>query len=71
MTEKTFNKILLGYMVVLATLMLLCMSITLGYHLFAGHLNLFTFVAFSAMWTISYKFFCWSIADYKKETAKS
>ncbi|ROT11701.1 hypothetical protein EEL50_13445 [Muribaculaceae bacterium Isolate-105 (HZI)] len=71
MKEKTFSKIMNGYMVVLAVLMLLCMTILLGYHSVAGNLNLFTFAAFSAMWYLSFKFVCWSIADYKSEASNS
>lgn len=71
MTEKTFSKIMNGYMVVLAVIMFLCMTTVLGYHLFAGNLNLFTFAAFSAIWYITFKFVCWSVADYKKETSNS
>lgn len=70
MTEKTITKIMHGYQISLAVLMLLCMTSLLGYNLFAGRLNLFTFVCFTAMWIISYKMFCWSIAEYKEDMAK-
>lgn len=71
MKEKTFNKILNGYMVVLAVIMFLCMTSFIGYHLFAGNFNLFTFAAFSAMWYIAFKFVCWSVSDYRKESSNS
>lgn len=70
MTEKTMAKIMHGYMISLAILMLICMTITVGYHLIAGHFNLFTFCCFSAMWVISYKMFRWSVAEYKEDMAK-
>lgn len=67
MTEKTFAKFVNGLQISLATIMLLCMTISFGYHLFAGNLNLFTFVCFTALWTISYKMFRWSVAELKEE----
>lgn len=67
MTERTISKIMHGFQISLATIMLLCMTISFGYHLFAGNLNLFTFLCFLAMWTISYKMFGWSIAEYREE----
>ena len=71
MTDKTFSKIMHGFQISLAVIMLTCMTISFGYHLFAGNLNLFTFICFTAMWTISYKMFCWSIAEYKEELKQS
>lgn len=71
MTEKTFLKIMNGYMVVLAVIMFLCMTTFCVYHLFAGHFNLFTLAAFGTMWYLSFKFVHWSVADYKKDASNS
>lgn len=71
MKEKTIVKIMNGYMVTLAVIMFLCMTIFVFHHLFAGNLNPFTFAAFSAMWFVSFKLLRWSIADYKNETSNS
>ncbi len=70
MTEKTATKIMLGFQLSLAIILLLCMTLFLGYHLIAGNLVPFTFCCFTAMWVISYKMFRWSIAEYKEEMAK-
>ncbi len=70
MTEKTMTKIMLGFQISLAVILLLCMTLTFGYHLLAGNLCLFTFCCFTAMWIISYKMFRWSITEYKEEIAK-
>ncbi len=70
MTEKTATKIMHGFQISLAVILLLCVTISLGYHLIAGNLVLFTFCCFSAMWVISYKMLCWSIAEYKEDMAK-
>lgn len=71
MTERTISKIMHGFQISLASIMLLCMTISFGYHLFAGNLNLFTFVCFTAMWTICYKMFRWSVAELKEELKQS
>ena len=67
MTEKTATKIMHGYQISLAVLMLICMTILLGYNLIAGRLNLFTFACFSALWVISYKMLRWSITECKED----
>lgn len=70
MTEKTATKIMHGFQISLASLMLICISVSYGYHLIAGNMHLFTFCCFTAMWIISYKMFRWSIAEYKEEMSK-
>lgn len=65
MEDVKFDKIFAGGQLVLATIMLVLMTFEYVYHLFAGHMNLITFLAFSAMWVVVYKLFCWSRRDYK------
>lgn len=70
MTEKAMTKIMLGFQICLAVILLICMTLSYGYHLLAGNMHLFTFCCFTAMWIISYKMFRWSIAEYKEEMSK-
>lgn len=70
MTERTIAKIMHGFQIGLATIMLICMTISIGYHFVADHFNLFTFCCFTVMWIIVYKMFRWSIAEYKEDMAK-
>lgn len=71
MTEKTFLKIMNGYMVVLAVIMFLLITTFCVYHLLAGHFNLFTLAAFGAIWYITFKFVHWSVDDFKKDASNS
>lgn len=71
MTEKTFSKIMHGFQISLAVIMLICMTFSFGYHLFAGNLNLFTFFCFAVMWVVCYKMFRWSVAELREELKQS
>lgn len=70
MTEKTMTKIMLGFQICLATILLICMTLSYVYHLLAGNFCLFTFCCFTALWIISYKMFRWSVVEYKEEMSK-
>lgn len=62
---------MLGYIVALASVLLVCMAALFGYHLIAGNLNPVTFVAVAAMSFIAYRMFRRSVTDYRKETSIS
>lgn len=70
MTEKTITKIMHGFQISLAVLMLVLMTIVYGYNLIAGRFDLFLFCCFTVLWIISYKMLRWSIAEYKQDMAK-
>lgn len=63
MNERTFDKIMRGFMIACIGVALICGTVLLGYHLLAGNLNLFTFVAFSAIWYIAYYLLRLTIAE--------
>ena len=69
--EKKFIIAWLIGQLTLAVIMFLLMTASFGYHLFAGNLNLFTFACFAGMWTITYKFVVWSVAELKEEKANA
>lgn len=70
MTEKTATKIMHGFQISLASLMLICISISYCYHLIAGNFKLFIFCCFTIMWIVCFKMFLWSIREYKEDMAK-
>lgn len=70
MTEKSITKMMLGFQVCLAIIMLLCVTLVYWYHLIAGNFCLFTLCCFTALMIISYKMFRWSVAEYKEEMSK-
>lgn len=70
MTEKTFTKIMHGFQIGLATIALVCLTLSFGYHLLAGNLNFFTFLCLAAMWLTIHYLFRLSIAEYKQDMAR-
>lgn len=63
MNERTFDKIMRGFMIVCIAVALIFITVLLGYHLLAGNLNLFTFVAISALWYIAHYLLRLTIAE--------
>lgn len=70
MKEKRFLLIMDGYQVALTALLLILITTSFGYHLFAGHLGFVGFIVAAVLWYIMYRMFTMAIRDYK-QTKKS
>ena len=66
MKEKTLLLIMDGYQVALTALLLILITTSFLYHLFAGHLGFVGFMVAAILWYIMYRMFTMSVRDYKK-----